>query len=294
MPMRPQGILSHEIIERLGNQHWIEPISALFLVFIQGVMINFLVFNYRITGEQSLFPGLFYILLTSTLTPFLGLTSTLLANTFIMLSFFELFVSYRKPSAATNIFNVGMSLAIASFFQFSIVVFLLWGIICINSLRSGSIKEGLMLLAGFIVPYFLLGTIYFLTDSFHIFWNEQFEKNIALFNFVGNKNWFTVASYSFFFLLLAFVIISQGFYSSKRSIQAQKYQTILYWVLIFAGFSVLFQAKTGLDSLILLAPSIAIFLTYNFLNFKTQVGEAIHLLWLLTVLIIQYHSFLGF
>jgi hypothetical protein len=292
--MRPQGILSHEIVERLGTQHWLEPIIALFLVFAQGVTINFLVFKYRITGEQSLFPGLFYILLASTLSSFLGLTSTLLATTFIILSFFELFESYRKPFAATNIFNIGMLLAIASFFQFSLAIFLLWGIICINSLRSGSIKEAFMLVIGFVVPYFLLGTVYFLTDSFSVFWNEHFGKNIAFFSFVGENSWFTVASYWFFLLLIALVILAQGFYSSKRSMQAQKYQTILYWVLIFAGLSVFFQSKTGLDSLLLLAPSIAIFLTYNFLSFKTQISEAIHLLWLLAVLVIQYHSFLGF
>ncbi len=292
--MRPQGILSHEIVERLSTQHWAEPILALLLVFVQGVIINFLVFKYRMTGEQSLFPGVFYILLASTLPSFLGLTSALLATTFILLSLFQLFESYRKPSAATYIFNIGMLLAIASFFQFSIVIFLFWGIICVNSLRSGSIKEGLMLISGFIVPYFLLGTVYFLTDSFDIFWNEHFSKNIAFLSFVGEKNWFTVASYAFFFLLIILVVFAQGFYSSKRSMQAQKCQTVLYWVLIFAGFAVLFQSKTGLDSLLLLAPSIAIFSTYNFLSFKTQVSEAIHLLWLLTILVIQYHSFLGF
>jgi hypothetical protein len=292
--MRPQGILSYEIAERLGTQHWLEPILALFLVFIQGVIINFLVFKYRVTGEQSLFPGLFYILLASTLPSFLGLTSTLLAATFIILSFFELFESYRKPFAATNIFNIGMLLAIASFFQFSTAVFLFWGIICINSLRSGSIKEAFMLVTGFIAPYFLLGTVYFLSDSFDIFWNEHFGKNIAFFSFTGENNWFTIASYGFFFLLIALVVLAQSFYSSKRSMQAQKYQTILYWVLIFAGVSTLFQSKTDLNSLLLLAPPIAIFLTYNFLSFKTQVSEAIHLLWLLAVLVIQYHSFLGF
>ena len=292
--MRPQGILSYEIIQRIGTQHWIEPILALILVFAQGVIINFLVFKYRMTGEQSLFAGLFYILLASTLTSFLGLTATLLATTFVILSFFELFESYRKPFAATNIFNVGMLLAIASFFHFSIVLFLLWGIICVNILRSGSVKEAVMLVVGFVVPYFLLATVYFMTDSYDIFWNEHFGKNIAFMNFVGERSWFTVASYSFFFLLIAIVVLGQGFYSSKRSMQAQKYQTVLYWTLIFSGLTIIFQAKTSLDSLILLAPSISIFLAYNFLYFKTQVGESVHLLWLLAVLIVQYHTSLGF
>ena len=292
--MRPQGILSYEISERLSSSLWLEPVLALLLVFLQGVIVNFLVFKYRMTGEQSLYPGLFYILLVSSLPSFLGLNASLLANTFIIWSLFEFFESYRKPSAATNIFNIGMFLAIASLFYFSISVFLLWGILCVNILRSGSIKEALMLLVGFFVPYFLVGTVYLLTDSYNIFWNEHFGKNIAFFNFTGANNWFTVASYGFFLLLVVIVILGQGFYSSKRNMQTQKYQTVLYWAMIFAAISIFFQAKVGLDSLVLLAPSIGIFLGYNFLHFKTQIGEAIHLLWLLTILVIQYHAFLGF
>jgi hypothetical protein len=291
---RPQGVLSYELIQRIGSQHWVEPIISLGLVLFQAILINVIVARYRMTSDQSLFPGVFYILLVSSIPHFLGLNAALLATTFLIGSFFELFESYRKPSAATSIFNAGLLLGLASLFYFSTFIFILWAIIAINTVRSGSFKEALMIFIGFLMIYFAVGTVYFLTDSFSIFWNEHFGRNIAILNINYKISYWIGGAYIFYFALILFSIVSQGFYSSKRSIQIQKYQTVLYWLMLFVGITVFFQTKVDIDCIILLLPAIAIFLSYNFLGMKSTYAEALHLFFLAVILILHFHTYLGF
>ncbi len=289
---KPQGILSYEIAQMIGNAHWVEPFWATLLVIIQAIIINVLVARHRMTDEQSLFPGVFYALLVSSVPDFLGLSAALLASTFIIASLYDFFIAYKKPIAASNIFNVGLWIGIGSFFYFSLTIYVLWAIIAITILRAGSFKEILMILSGMFAAYFLIGTVYFVTNRYDYFWQHHIKENMAYLNLIGNNNWLLFCERLFFFILVGITILFQSFYASKKSIQVQKYQTVLYWSMIFAGLTLIFQAKADMSSLILLAPALCIFLSYNFLNMRNQVSEAIHLLWLSVVLFLQYQGFL--
>ena len=120
------------------------------------------------------------------------------------------------------------------------------------------------------------------------------SKNIRFLNFIGENNWISYGIRIVYGLLIGLSIVSQGFYSSKKSIQVQKFQTVLYWSLIIAAAPLLFQSNVSTQNLVLLAPTLAIFVTYHFLQFDKQMAEAVHLLSLAIVLALQYHSLLGF
>ncbi len=291
---KPQGIYSYEISHWIGTQHWIEPFVAALVIFIQAISINVLCFKYRMSDEKTLFAGIFYILMVSICPDFMGLSSPLLAVTFIILAFIELFSSYRQGVASGNIFNVGLMLGISSMFCFSISTYLIWAFIGLSILRKGSLKEISMVLVGFFTVYFLVGTFYFVLNRYDFFWNEQISKNIRFLNFTGENNWISYGIRLVYALLIGLSIVSQGFYSSKKSIQVQKFQTVLYWSLIIAAAPLLIQSNVSTHNLVLLAPTLAIFVTYHFLQFERQMAEAVHLICLAIVLALQYHSWLGF
>jgi hypothetical protein len=291
---KPQGIYSYEISQWIGTQHWIEPFVAALVIFIQAILINVLSFRYRISDEKTLFPGVFYILMVSVSPDFMGLSSVLLAITFLILAFFELFSTYRQGVASGNIFNAGLMLGLGSMFYFSLSVYLLWAFIGLSLLRKGSLREILMVLVGFATIYFLVLTFYFVLNRFDIFWNEQFSKNIQILDFKGENNWISYGIRILYLLLLVLAIVSQGFYSSKKSMQVQKFQTVLYWSLIVAALPLLFQSNITIYNLVLLAPALTLFVTYNILAMERQTAEAVHLILLALVLGLQYHSWLGF
>ena len=88
------GILSESFIALVGNGAF-SHVLALILVCVQAILINIAVASYRITNEVSLFPGLFYILLTSSIPEFQGLSVPLLANTLYILALMELFKTHK-------------------------------------------------------------------------------------------------------------------------------------------------------------------------------------------------------
>jgi Family of unknown function (DUF6427) len=292
--MTTHGIFSYELMSRIGDYQGTTPFIACFLVFFHAILINILVYNHKMTDEQSLLPGLLYVAVTACVPSFLGLTTALIANTFLIFALHELFLAYKKPSAATNIFNVGFWISLASLFHFSSYTYVVWAIIALNVLRSGNFRENIMIIIGFLLPYLLVATAYFITDSYDIFWQQHFTKNFNFNNIVVERDYTTLSILIFFGALIVVVLFSQGFYASKKSIQIQRYQSVLYWLLLLTGASVFFQSNATLENLLLLVPAISIFLSYQLLKMPRQWAEVAHFILLVGILFCQYKSYLGF
>lgn len=290
----PQGIWSFELYRSLANDLWLLPHIAAGLIFFQAVGLNFIATRFRFSEEITLFTGVLYILLVSSVLELGMPTPTLIANTFLIIILFSLFETYRKSTSAAAIFNIGLWVAIGSFFHFAFAIFLFFGIIGLNVLRAYNFKEILMLLIGAFTAYFLVGSVYFLYDSFDVFWNEQITKNLVFFNIVSPNTWITYAERIFFGLLILIVIVSQGVYSFKKNIQIQKYQTVLYWAMLISGLTILYQSNVGMEQLAFVMPTLSFFLMYNFTKFEKAQAEALHIIWLLIIFALQFHQTLGF
>lgn len=289
-----QGIWSFEIFQKLQYQLSWMPYLAALLVFIHAIGINFLVTRFRMADEVTLFAGAIYILLTSSILELSNPTSTLMACTFLLVILYELFSLYRQQVSAKTIYNIGLWIGIGSLFQVGFIIFLLLGIIGLNMLRNNSLKETLMILFGTLTVYFIVGSFYFLTDAFDIFWQHQFEKNWAYFNIIAQNTLLTYIERIFFIALLVFTIFSQSFFSFKQSIQTQKYQTILFWTMLLSGLMIIFQANVGMDQLSFLCIPLAIFLMYYFIRLEKSTAEAIHLILFFSIIAFQFHKTLGF
>ncbi|MEM1323791.1 MAG: DUF6427 family protein [Bacteroidota bacterium] len=281
------GILSESTLAIVGSGPF-SYILALLLVCFQALLINTAVASYRITNEVSLFPGLFYILVSSSIPEFQGLSAPLLANTFYILALMELFKTYKKYSSAAEIFNVGLWLAIGSLFYFSMISFVLLAIFGLVIVRAFRPKEIVMFLCGFFAPYFLINVYYFWTDRWPYFWQHHFADNFGFFDFAASPlGWEHYVKLGFFALLVIFAIVNYSRFNFKKTIQVQKYINILYLGLLCAGLALMLQANTTLQHLLLLAPPLGIFLSFTFLNLNRQLAATLHLLLLFLLLILQ-------
>ena len=285
------GVLGELLLSWIDKTSIFTTIVAIVLVFVQSFLINLLVSRYRMASELSLFPGVFYVLLTSCIPDFLYLSPILIANTFLLLAFYELFDTYRKHSTAAKIFNVGFFLGLASLTYFSYVLFLLLAILGLNILRAFRWKEIIILIIGFVVPYFLGGTIAFLTENWDYFWQIQFVPSFQFLNFTGVAGWELYVKLSFFAILLFMVILSYGTYTLKKNIRIQKYISIFYWSILIGGLSLLIQHPISLVHLLVIVPPVAVFMSFSFLKFSKSTAEALHLVLLIAILLLQYKSF---
>ena len=289
-----QGAWSYDLYAILANYLWLLPHLAAALVFIHAVGLNYIATKYRISEEITLWAGVFYILLTSSILELAMPTPTLLAVGFLIIILYCFFETYRKSASAAAIFNIGLWIAVGSFFHFAFGIFIFLAIISLNVLRAYNFREILMLACGIFTAYFIVGAYYFYFDAFDIFWQEQFTKNIAFFNIISPNNWLVFAQRVFFGFLILLSLFSQGIYSFKKSIQIQKFQTVLFWTMVFAGISTLFQTNVGMEQLVFVAPSLAFFMMYTFLKFERGTAEAFHIFWIFLIIALQFHENLGF
>ena len=287
-----KGVLSEGLYSWLGTTGTAAALLATFLVFVQGILINIMIAKFRMGREISLFPGLFYILVASSLPEFLALSPLLIANTFFLLALHELFDTYRKNNYAGSIFNIGFWLAIASLCYSSELIFLFLGFMGLNILRAFRPGELLILLVGFFVPFILFGVYHFWTDNFTYFYQTQFVNNFGALQFKVPNNWDSYLKLGFFAILLIIFLASFGLYTAKKSIQAQKNVSILYWILVFGLFTLLLQKNIELYHLLIIAIPLGIGLAFNFQKLSPPVAETLHLLLLVGILILQYKPLL--
>ena len=291
------GVLSQSVYSYLGTQGWLPDLIALLLVLVQALLLNVLSARFRISREVTMFPGVFYLLMMSTLPSFLHLSPVLMGNTFLILALSSLFNAYKKASVTDSIYNVGFWIGMASLFYFSNFVFVLLAIFGLATLRNFRFKEFLMILIGIITPIFLAGTASFLLDQWIPFYQLTFLEGFGWLNFsspMGKFDW--VAHWSNYVPLVIFgvltiiVFLSFNTYFQKQNIRSQKNIQVLYYFIVIAALSIFFQKGIRLEQLLLIAIPLALLLPLNFLEFKKkEIGSGIHLAWLVGILFLQYY-----
>ncbi|MFK7809737.1 MAG: DUF6427 family protein [Saprospiraceae bacterium] len=282
------GILSRLVYDWVGSVGMLPDFIALVLVLAQALLVNVIVAKYRMARSVTLYPGVFYILITSCFPDFLHLSPVLMASTFLIFAIYELFDTYKKYSSAGELYNIGLWIGIGAMFYYSMLVFLVSAVIGFTIVRSFKIKEFVMLLLGLISPYWLIGVWYAYTGDYHNeFWQQAFLDNMGMLSFEGS---FAIVNYvqlSVFALLIIASIFNYNNYSYKISIRAHKNLDILYWFLVASALSLLIQGGIQPDHLLMLAVPLSIFISMSMLYLDDRLAEALHFLMVVGILLLQ-------
>jgi hypothetical protein len=285
------GALTDWVYQWIGSTgRWAE-LAATVLVFVQAVILNVFFSNNRITRDYTLFPGLFYILIASAIPEFLHLSPLLLANTFYLLAYKELFDTYRRPSAAAHIFNSGFWLGVAGLFYFSYVGFLIWGFVGLNIMRAFRIRERFMLLIGLLTPYILMGVYQFYVDQWDGWIQSQFVDSFDWLDFQKATSQLLFVKLGLLGLLLLVLLLGYGSASARRTIDVQKKVNLMYWGLLFGGLTLLIQAGITIEHVLILAVPMGMLLSIAFAGLSNRWAEAWHIMLAAAILFFQYHTF---
>ena len=226
-----QGWLSEVVYEWV---HWQGPaaqVISIFLLMVQAFMINYIVLDNRLSNENTLLPGVFYVLLSCAFPDFLYLSPVLLGNTFFLFGLSEVMKVYKRSKCADHIFNAGFWVGIASLFYFPFIFMVIVMVAALIIQRAPRMRELLLNLTGTFTVLWLVGISFYLADAFPEFVNLQFSRNFRFPGFLSSsfpaETWVKLG---LFFLLMLWCILNAGSYMSKKNIEAQKKITILYWV----------------------------------------------------------------
>lgn len=213
-----------------GGFSFLGGVLSFFLLYVQALIINGIVNEYRMTTRHTFLPGLSYMLITSLLPQWSVLSAALMATTLILLAFAQLFQLYNKPSANTKIYNIGLLLGLASFFYFPSFLF---GVAIISGLlilRPFRLNEIFLLLSGIITPFYFYAVYLFLYDGLTV---EQLISTLHI-HTPGTRHSLWIAG-SALFLIIPFLIGAYYIQSNllKMLIQARKNWSILLLWLFF-------------------------------------------------------------
>jgi hypothetical protein len=287
------GILHHYCNNLIQGSMRNALIAALVFLFLGAFVANFIDQSFRLSRDINMMPGLFYVLVSCT-APQAGVFSPLQgANVFMLLALHELMNTFKKNAVATQVFNTGFFMAIASFFYPSYLLFVLLLFVGLNLMRGFEFRERLMVLAGLLAPYVLLGVTTFWLDHFGLFWQLQVTQAFAWLDFVSTPFTVSVILAILVLLLLILVLIfQQGELTSKRVIQSQKRINLLYWALLFPALCIPIQAHLNFLHLMMLAPAAGILAGVSFSSWSRNWAEFLFLVWFALLMVLQYQAFI--
>ena len=285
------GVLSEFLYAAVGTTGLLPELVACLLIFIQAIIVNMMVGRNRLASQITLFPGLFYILIASSLPEFLHLSPVLIANTFYLVAVWELFGIYHKTGSTGRLFNAGLWIGVASLCYFSFLTFLLLGIISIALLRAFRLSEIMSFLSGIFVPFFLSCVYFFVVDQLPAYWQTFDAFDFSIYKGSAAANWETYTKLGFFGLLVLIAIFNYSNYTSKKELKAQKQIGILFWSLLLGGFSIIFPPVLPLEHLLILALPLGIFMALNFLNLKPATAELLHTILFFSILLMHFKQY---
>lgn len=281
------GYFGEVVSDWVGSNFWMQEGFTIFLLMSQAFVLTYLVMEHRLARESSLYPGVFYLLIMSSSIYFLPLNDVLLGNTFLIFAIWAMLNTYRVPACADTIFNIGFWIAIATFFNMSYIVFLVWAIFGLNFMRALKLKEILMIFVGFLVPYILILTYYFWNNQFIAFVQGHIYKYLSITDFYLTEDLGVNVAFGFLMLLVIMISFNSTEFFKKQGIQVQKRISVFFLFMLLCFFTVFFQNQLGITDALVLAIPLSVMVGFIIGDMKKGTAEATHWVWLIVVLVLQ-------
>lgn len=266
----------------------VQSVIALLLVYAHAVVLNILVNNNRLNKLPTALAGMVYILLVSSIKEFQMLSPALIGMTFILIACYNIFNTYKKTQAATNIFNATLATSLASLiyppYLFTIFAFF----IGLATLRNFNYKERIQFLLGSLALYWIVGAfMYFLGQLDWSFFNSiQIPGALSDISFTDTRVYWTLG---IGLVLVLFALFNYYQYMKKKGIEIRKKIDFFYWLLLSSFLSLFFFIGLDVYQYIFICFSIAIFLSMTLDQIrKTALAEVIHLCLLMLVFYLHF------
>ncbi|MDB5135274.1 MAG: beta-carotene 15,15-monooxygenase [Mucilaginibacter sp.] len=261
------------------------------LVFMQALLINYLINHYNILGKSSFLPALMYIVASGLFAPFLVLSPPLVCNFLLIWMLFKLFDFYKGDDAKSISYDLGMIVAIGTLIYLPFIYMFLAIWIALIIFRPFDWREWVACILGFVTIFFFLAVFYFLNDKLGQFYNiwlplgTKFPAHINI-----NYYNYMVLIPVICILVFCFFKLQQNFF--KSYVQTRKSLQLLFFVFLIGGFSFYVRANFHLDHFLLCAVPTAVFFAYYFLYASSRwFYETLFILLLVSIVYFQFNTF---
>jgi hypothetical protein len=180
-PPIPSNLISPlfpAFIKLFGNHHFLITLVNFTLVFSGAILSNHILEKNDLVPRNSLVAAFFFILLLSQVQ-FSPLNPGYIVAFLLLTMLFFILGIYKIPEPYNQVFNSGLLIALASFFYFPSIAFLLYIWIVFLVYRIYYWREWVILPIGVITLFVLFWSAYFMVDEL----NSVFKEYTRFFTF---------------------------------------------------------------------------------------------------------------
>ncbi len=283
------GYLHEQLLSRLPEPVLLRFFIGIAIVFIGGFLMSIITVRQRLESEVTLLSGLFFILVMALRLDYVMPSGLTIGAVCLILALQNLLYSPNKVYNAIFLFNTGFFIGLAGLFYWSMWVFVLWAILGGFQLLGARLKETLMILTGFVIPYFFM--------AFEYFWNGHFSEfsGDLLFQYfdatqiplMGKnlKEWIATGILS---LLLLSALFSYNKNIKKKQVIVRRKINVIYWMIPFIPLVVILQSSAQVYDYALFAIPLSVVMAFQFTRLKSGAAELLHFI---LVAIAVYLSF---
>ena len=231
-------------------------ILTFLLLFTQATLFNRICNHQKILPRPNFLPGMSYILVTSLLPSWNYFSAPLLINSVMIWVFYRMTALYNNNRSGVAIFNIGILTGIVTLLYLPAMAFLLLVFFALLTMRPFRIREWLMGLLGFTVPYYFLFIVLYLTNQ----WNWKNVVPQILFRLPGipSSIWITCG-----IVLLVVPFMIGGYFVqanlNKMLIQVRKIWSLLLLFLLVGVIIILINHVNFYENWIVTAVPFAAF-----------------------------------
>lgn len=243
-------------------------IASGLIIFLQALLLNYIVSQHSILHRDTFLPGLFFILLNSFYPQQAELTPQLISNTFIILLFQRLCFLYESQKPLLLVFDAGMYLGLGILFNYDLLVFLPFILISVVIFTSFNIRYLIISILGILVPLYFTAIMFYLYDDLNelIFYVKQsFEKqllktfNTSIIQFIPWAILFPIVFISGFEL-------QQHFFRNK--VKTRRIIQSVGLMMLFGIFSLFIENTNFIYAICYLSVPMSIISAYYFISEK--------------------------
>lgn len=253
-----------------GRTAFVYELLGRLLILLQVYVWTNMLIRYRVFEENTYLPAIILFSLFHLSFDMLSLSPALLGSTFLLLVLSQLFsqtVLQKESSEATLL--IGLYGGLAACFQWSYFLFLPFLLVVAAAISGFTIRQLLLTLLGFLLPFGLILLYYF--------WKDGLDSLLRILPLIlGTEAIRYQPLLSIVFLMIFPGILAlTGFFisslSASSTINQQKQRQIMLFWIAFALISLLFTQQKASYQLVLLLPVLSYFITLVFLRVRKKI-----------------------
>ena len=248
-----------------GRSLFVRHVLAFFIFFTQAAFVGIMFADKKAFSENTYIPSLIYAILFFFSFDTLSLTPELLGMGFVLLALNNLFkeIEFREQRNE-SIFNLGVYISLASLLSFSYFVYLPGALLILAIFTRHSPRKYFLLLSGFLIPHFLLMSVFYLNDTLQEMWNYYYLPNLSFdtTRYISTSSLWWLGAVPVAFLVISLFMLNRNARLTKY--QTQLVQSMFFWM-IFSFLHLLFAKNIRPQSFITVLPSFSFFITHALL-----------------------------